>query len=97
MQQPISTGSIAPLVPRSGTPTYIVRNCRDSIVAAAAPLGAVRVDAASAGQTQQAQDGRLVAPIEVRIVYASTRARQVRHSYITCQISADGTVTALDS
>lgn len=84
-----------PLVPRIGTSTRVVQTCRDSIVAAALPYGAVRVDAASAGPTARGQDGGFAAPIEVRVVYARSGASQVRQSRVTCQIGTEGQVVGL--
>ena len=83
------------LVRRAGVAGQIVRVCRTSIVTAALPYGAVRVDAAGAGRTSSTQDGGLMAPIDVRIVYTRANARQVRQSRISCRLNASGAVVAL--
>jgi len=85
----------ASLTPRVGTPVQVVRTCRTSIVNAALPYGAVRVDAVSAGRPNHTLDGGLVAPIEVRVVYARASARQMRQSRVACRLDATGVVVAL--
>jgi hypothetical protein len=87
--------STAPLIPRTGSSGHIVQACRTSIVTAALPYGAIRVDAASAGQASRMPGGGLTAPIEVRVVYARANARQVRQSLVACRLNAAGAVVAL--
>jgi hypothetical protein len=86
---------VEPLVRRASVPGQIVQACRTSIVTAAQLYGAVRVDAAGAGRTSSKQDGGLMAPIDVRIVYTRANARQVRQSRISCRLNASGAVVAL--
>ncbi len=83
-----------PLMPQPGVPSHVVQLCRTSVVRAALPYGAVRVDAASAGRLSRTRDGGATAPIEVRVEYARANARQVRQSRIACQLSAEGLVVA---
>ncbi|HLM41757.1 MAG TPA: hypothetical protein VK434_19445 [Microvirga sp.] len=85
----------APLVPRIGTPVQIVEACRTSIASAAVPYGAVRVDAASAGRLNPTPDGGIMAPVQVRVVYARAKTSQMRQSRVTCQLNAAGAVVAL--
>lgn len=89
------TSLIEPLTARAGIPGQIVQACRTSIVTAAVPYGAIRVDAASAGQASRMPDGGLTAPLEVRVEYARANARQVRRSRIACRLNAAGAVVAL--
>lgn len=87
-------GSLGPLTPRPGTPIAVVRACRAAIMAAATPLGAVRVHAASAGALRQLR-GALTAPIEVRIDYAREGGIEVRQAQVSCRLDASGRVTAI--
>jgi hypothetical protein len=84
-----------PLVFKPGTPMSLVRACRQSIIAAAVPYGAVYVDTASAGRPRRSTTGILAAPIEVRIVYSRQGGHEVRQSRTTCRLNATGTVVAL--
>ncbi len=85
----------APLPGRPGAPTAIVQVCRDSIVAAARPLGVVHVDAAGLGPVQARRDGGRSLPVNVRIVYARQGGHEVRQSRITCRLDRRGVVLAL--
>lgn len=89
------TGFADPRIARAGISGQIVQACRMSIATAALPFGAIRVDAASAGQTIRMSDGGLTAPIEVRVVYARASARQIRQSRVSCRLNAAGAVVAL--
>jgi hypothetical protein len=86
-----------PLPQRVGTPLQIVQACRTSVVEAAIPYGAVRVDAVSAGRLNRTRDGGLAAPIAVRVTYARAEASQVRQSQIVCRLDASGAVVDLQS
>ncbi len=88
-------GFVEPLAARAGIPGQIVQACRTSIVTAAIPYGAIRVDAASAGHASRMPDGGLMAPLEVRVEYARANARQVRQSRIACRLNGAGEVVAL--
>jgi hypothetical protein len=89
------TSAAEPLAARGGIPGHLVQICRTSIIQAALPYGAVRVDAAGAGLPNRTRDGGLSAPLEVRVEYARARARQIRQARISCRINADGVVVAL--
>jgi len=80
---------------RAGVSGQIVELCRSSIAAAAVRYGAIRVDAAGAGQTSRLARGGFMAPLQVRVVYARANARQVRQSRVACQLNSAGSVVAL--
>jgi hypothetical protein len=79
---------------RPGTPEAIVRACREAIAAAAVPLGAVSVSAASAGQLGRAGDA-LLAPISVSIEYLRQGGIERRQAHVNCLLSEEGAVVAL--
>ncbi|TIQ29512.1 MAG: hypothetical protein E5X48_29975 [Mesorhizobium sp.] len=85
---------LSPLKTIPGTPAAVVRACRAAITAAARPLGAVRVYAASAGPARQRRSG-LNAPIEVRIDYDRQGGVEVRQAKVGCRLDAAGKVTAV--
>ncbi len=80
---------------RAGVSGRIVELCRTSIAAAALRYGAIRVDAAGAGQTSRLPGGGLMAPLQVSVVYARANARQIRQSRVACRLNAAGSVVAL--
>jgi hypothetical protein len=84
-----------PLPFRPGTPVEIVSACRDTIIAAARPHGVLHVDAASAGLLEQGRNGEMVAPIDVRIVYAREGGSELKQSRVTCRLNAQGRVVGL--
>jgi hypothetical protein len=84
-----------PLGVRPGVPSQTVSACRSSIAAEAAQLGAVRVDAVSAGVPTGLRGGAVGAPIMARVVYARGGKMQVREAQITCRLNAQGRVVAL--
>jgi hypothetical protein len=84
-----------PLAFKPGTSLELVRACRQSIVAAAIPYGAVYVDTASAGRPRRSAAGILAVPIEVRIIYSRQGGHEVRQSRTTCRLNATGTVVGL--
>ena len=86
---------LARIVAKPGTPQSVVRVCRQSIVSAATPLGAVRVYAASAGSLRRERRGVLVAPIAVRIHYQTQGGVEVRQARTQCRLDGAGRVIAL--
>lgn len=78
-----------------GTPVEIVSSCRESIITAARPHGVVHVDASSVGLLREDASGMRAAPLEVRVIYANERGREMRQSRITCLLDRVGTVVAL--
>ena len=79
---------------RPVTPEVIVRACREAIVAAAVPHGAVSVSASSAGQLGNAGD-TLVAPISVSIEYLRQGAMERRQARVNCHLTEERVVVAL--
>jgi hypothetical protein len=75
-----------PLQASGGVPQPLVQACRAGAVAAARPYGVVRVDAASAGEVRRMSDGDVVAPLEVRTVYARQGGLEARQARVTCTI-----------
>jgi len=95
-----STGSVAPLtfgaLPfRPGTPIEVVFACRNAIIAAALPDGAVRIDTASAGKSARTRGGGLAAPITARIVYFLGGEAQTRQATVSCRLNSVGQVLAV--
>jgi hypothetical protein len=86
---------LVPFVAKPGIPQAVLRVCQQSIVSAATPLGAVRVDTASAGSLRRQPRGVLVAPIEVRIQYQTRGGVEVRQARALCRLDAAGRVIAL--
>ncbi len=78
-----------------GTPSTVVRTCREAIASAASPLGAVRVRAASAGSLRRHRSGALTAPLAVSIDYAGQDGIQVRQARIRCRLDSSGKVIAV--
>jgi hypothetical protein len=83
------------LVAVPGTPNNVVRACRQAIASSAGILGAVRVQAASAGRLLRHRGGALTAPLAVRIDYADEGGVQVRQARIRCRLDPSGTVIAV--
>ena len=61
-------------------------------MAAAAPLGATRVEAASAGPQKRLRDGSVMAPVEMRILYSRLFEYEVRQATLTCKIDPRGKI-----
>lgn len=78
-----------------GTPSTVVRACRRAIASAAAPLGAVRVRAASGGALLRHRNGALTAPLMVSIDYAGEGGIHVRQARIRCRLDSSGRVFAV--
>jgi hypothetical protein len=78
------------IVPKPGTPDAVVRVCQQAIFLAAKPLGAVGVQAASAGPAHRQRNG-LTAPLSVRIDYG----KGVRQAKVGCRLDARGRVIAV--
>jgi hypothetical protein len=80
---------------RPGTPDVIVRACREAIVAAAVPRGAVSVSAASAGRLGRAGNALVAAPIAVSIEYLRQGGIERRQARVSCLLTEQGAVVAL--
>ena len=76
-------------------PAEAVEACRASIAEAANSLGAVQVQAASAGTPTTLPNGVTEAPLEARITYEQAGEVEIRQARVTCQLSEDGRVLAL--
>ena len=75
------------LARKPGTSNAVVRVCQQAIFSAAKPLGAVGVQAASAGPVRRQRNG-LTAPLSVRIDYG----KEVRQAKVGCRLDAKGRV-----
>jgi enoyl-[acyl-carrier-protein] reductase (NADH) len=75
-------------------PVAMVTACRNGIVEAAIPHGAVRVDAVSAGSIRTSADGQ-IAPLVVRIVYDRQGGYEIREAKVNCALDPAGAVTAV--
>ncbi|ACP23657.1 hypothetical protein NGR_b22120 (plasmid) [Sinorhizobium fredii NGR234] len=75
-----------------GTPSTVVRACRKAIASAASPLGAVRVNAVSAGSLIRHRNGAMTAPLAVSIDYTDRAGTQVRQARIRCRLDSSGRV-----
>jgi hypothetical protein len=93
----VGTPSRSPALLRAipGTPLAVVRVCRNAIMSVAVPLGAVRVQAASAGPVSRHRGDTLTAPVEVRIDYARQGGVEVRRAMVRCRFDAAGRVIAV--
>lgn len=84
----------AALPVRRGVAPALVRACRLAITSAARPLGAIRVEAVSAGAPRRV--GRQVsAPLNVRIQYARQGGVETRQAKVSCNLGAGGQVIAV--
>ena len=72
---------------KPGTSNAVVRVCQQAIFSAAKPLGAVGVQAASAGPVRRQRNG-LTAPLSVQIDYG----KEVRQAKVGCRLDAKGRV-----
>jgi hypothetical protein len=70
-----------------------IESCRRQIASSSRPLGAVAVQATSAGPTIRDRNGALLVPLNARIEYARNGMRQVRQARVNCQVR-DGQVVA---
>lgn len=83
----------APL-PKTSGHNGLVKACRTTVAKAARKLGAVQVNAASAGPERRTRDGS-VAPVGFRLIYASASGREkyeVRQSVLTCKADRTGKI-----
>ncbi|CAN7322641.1 hypothetical protein LJN214_001641 [Mesorhizobium sp. LjNodule214] len=78
-----------------GTPSAMVRACREAIELAAIPFGVVNVRAMSAGSLRRLSRGAVSAPIAVRIHYARQGGAEIRQARIRCHLDAAGRVIRL--
>ena len=86
---------MGPLITQGGVPPQIIQGCRHALIETARPYGAVQVDVVSAGWARQDQNGEVVAPVDVKVTYMRSGARQIRQARISCQLDAQRKVLAL--
>ena len=72
-----------------------VRACRETLVAAAEPYRATRVEAAAAGPARWASQGIMTVPIDARVTYARGQVSEVKQGRVTCWLNNRGIVTEL--
>lgn len=77
-----------PLEPRPG-PNFTVETCRDTVLSEAKKVGARDVEAVSAGAHHRDAKGNYVAPVLIRITYASLITYSVREATLTCIVDRD--------
>lgn len=85
----------APL-PKTPGRNSLVRACRSTVAKSARTLGAVRIDAASAGPERRTHSGS-VARVGFRLIYASLNKREnyeVRQGVLTCKADRAGKIVA---
>jgi hypothetical protein len=63
-----------------------IESCRRQIASSSRPLGAVAVQATSAGPAVRDRNGALLVPLDARIEYARNGMRQVRQARVNCQV-----------
>lgn len=83
----------APL-PKTPGRNSLVRACRSTVAQSARKLGAVRIDAASAGPERRTRSGS-VAKVGFRLIYASHNTREnyeVRQGVLTCRADRAGKI-----
>ena len=81
-------------LPESPGRNNLVNACRTTVAKSARKLGAIRVDAASAGPERRTRGGYL-APVGFRLIYATLNGREnyeVRQSVLTCKADTAGKI-----
>jgi hypothetical protein len=81
-----------PLEPKPG-PNRVVEPCRTAIREAASRLGAVAVEAISAGPERSADGRAYEGPVEARIIYEGLLIYEVRRATVICRLDEAGMVT----
>ena len=66
-----------------------VEACRDVVASQAKPLGAVKVEAVSAGPDRRTRQG-YEGPVAFRVFYAKQGVTEVRQSLMTCKVDRAG-------
>jgi hypothetical protein len=100
MGAPWSTSPALASVPSSpasmaGVPPEVVSVCRNAMDRPAKALGAIQVEAVSAGTPGQLPGGETMAPLDVRIIYRRGDEIVVRQALVTCWLSDRGQVESL--
>jgi hypothetical protein len=81
-------------LPEAPGPNRGVEPCRRYVEREARRMGAVQVEAASAGPERRAEVG-LAAPVRVRVLYGRPDGYEVREAALTCILDRRGRVTSL--
>ena len=76
-------------------PRLGIEGCKDVIGAQARRLGAIHVEAVSAGQPRRLRSGFTEAPLEASIIYRHENLVQLREARVTCELDQDGKVVSL--
>ncbi len=79
----------------AGTAPQVVELCRDTLVAAADPYRAARVEAARAGPARRARRGITTVPMDVQVTYVSGHVNEVKRARITCWLNDRNVVVEL--
>jgi hypothetical protein len=83
----------APLAPAGATSDRVVEACKEAVASTARAYDVASMEAVSAGRRGRA-NGRIVAPVEVRAVYALPGGHEVKRTIVRCQLDRRGRVVA---
>jgi hypothetical protein len=83
----------APLAPAGATSDRVVEACKEAVASTARAYDVSSMEAVSAGRRARA-NGRIVAPVEVRAVYALPGGHEVKRTVVRCQLDRRGRVVA---
>jgi hypothetical protein len=89
MQPPSSSTEVAEIPPLG------IAACKDLIAAQARRLGAIHVEAVSAGEPRRLRNGLTEAPLDASIIYQQEDRVQVREARVTCGLDQEGKVVSL--
>jgi len=79
----------------TGTALREVDLCRETLVAAAEPYSAARVEATRAGPARRVRQGITTVPIDVQVTYVSGHVSQVKRARVTCWLNDRNVVVEL--
>jgi hypothetical protein len=69
-----------------------VEPCRDAVFDEASKLGALDVEAVSAGREERDRRGRIFAPVDMRITYKVTGGYELRRATLVCILDRKGRI-----
>jgi hypothetical protein len=92
---PQALAGLARPLPESPGPNEALDPCRDYVQGEARRMGALQVEAASGGPHARDREGRLSAPIRLRIIYGREGGYEVREAALTCSLDRRGRVVGL--
>jgi hypothetical protein len=90
-----------PEVPQAPSPQTEVAEvlgidaCKDVIAAQARRLGAIHVEAVSAGEPKRLPNGFTEASLDASIIYRQENLVQLREARVTCELDHEGKVVSL--